>query len=89
MNDMASERTEHFRANLAKLCDGYGNSRRISTAAGITATHLWKITTGKTIPGLDLAFRIADAVGIPLEELSTANPKAVTRKIAAQQVSTF
>lgn len=68
---MAHDNTDRFARNLAKLCKGYGNARRISTAAGITADHLWRITTGKTVPGLDVAWRLAEAVGLSVDELST------------------
>ena len=66
---MAHESTDRFQRNLSKLTKGYGKSKQISEAAGITADHLWRIAQGKTVPGLDVAIRLAAAVGYSLEAL--------------------
>jgi transcriptional regulator with XRE-family HTH domain len=71
MSDMAHENTERFARNLRKLCEGYGRRKQIADAVGVDPAHISKIASGRTIPGLDLSWRIALAVGMTVDELST------------------
>ena len=69
MSEMTHSKTQQFQRNVAKLCEGYGRSSQIAEAAGIRREHLYKIATGQTVPGLDIALQISEAVEIPLADL--------------------
>lgn len=66
---MAHEITERFRRNLRTLCEGYGRARQVSEAAGISREHLSRLMHGKTVPGLDLAVRLAQALEVRIEDM--------------------
>jgi len=66
---MAHKNIDYFRANLGRMCAGYGNVSRTAKAAGITREYLSTVIHGDAIPSLEVACQIADALQVPLEEL--------------------
>lgn len=63
-------KVDNFRANLAKLvAKPHGRKKEVAVAAGITPQYFSSILTGVSDPGLDIAVRIADALGQSLDEM--------------------
>ncbi len=48
---------------------------RLSRKVGINAGNLSKLETGKTVPRLDTACRLASAIGVPVQTLVAWNEK--------------
>lgn len=71
---MAQIETENFRANLRELCRERGTQAQAAAAAGISGVHVSNILRGKAVPSIDIAARLANALGCQLTEL-LANPK--------------
>lgn len=45
------------------------SQRKLALMAGTNQSYLWEIETGQTSVGLDLLCQIADALGVPVQEL--------------------
>lgn len=56
--------------NLAWLLDNYGAKREIAEAAGVSPHYLSDICRKVSVPSLEIAYRLSDAVGIGLDSLS-------------------
>ena len=69
MQAMPRRDTKNFRANLAARCAGHGTIQRVADDAGITRPHLSKIIHGHSVPTLEVASKIAGALGLQLSEL--------------------
>lgn len=69
MQEMAQPETRNFAANLAALCAEHGEVQRIATKADITRVYLSKIIHGRATPTIEVASKIAEALGLPLGEL--------------------
>ena len=67
MEFMATPESDRFRENLRPLVDG--NQERVAEAAGISRKHLSFILNGHAIPSLDVAGKLARAVGSSLPAL--------------------
>lgn len=78
MQDMAHKQTETFRANLGSLCAEHGRVQEIADKAGLSRIHLSRIIHGHCVPTLDVAAKIADAVGVPLAGLLKKSSKKMT-----------
>ena len=66
---MAHVKTERFRKNLEVICSEHGQVQAIASKAGLSRVYVSRIIHGRSIPTLDVAAKIADAVGIPLSAL--------------------
>lgn len=72
---MAHLQTEVFRANIGSLCAEHGRVQEVADKAGLSRIHLSRIIHGHCVPTLDVAAKIADAVGIPLDRLLKKSSK--------------
>lgn len=75
---MAHEQTETFRENLEVICAEHGRVQEVATKAGLSRIHLSRIIHGHCVPTLDVAAKIADAIGMPLTRLL----KKTSRKLS-------
>jgi transcriptional regulator with XRE-family HTH domain len=66
---MAQAETVQFRDNLARLSSGRGGIQRLAARIGITRVYLSKLIHGHQCPTLDTAARIANNLGVPLDDL--------------------
>jgi len=76
---MAHANTEFFRRNLAALCAEHGSVQALADKAGLTRVYLSRIIHGRSVPTIDVAARIADALEVPLSSLLEKS----SRKFAA------
>lgn len=68
--------TDTFRLKLREAMEKIGISQReLAERAHTAHPGINRILQGKQVPTLDLADRIADAVGIPLHELLGKNSR--------------
>lgn len=58
-----------FRENLEFACESRGSTSDIIRKSDVARSHFYKILRGETVPTLDVAARIAAAVGVPLEQM--------------------
>lgn len=72
---MAQAQTERFRRNLEFLCAEHGQVQAIADKAGVSRVYVSRIIHGRSVPSIDIAARIADAVGIPLADLLEKSSK--------------
>lgn len=72
---MPREEIKRFRENVAALCAGHGEKVRLAEKAEISAVFLSKIINGHSEPSYETALKISDALGVPLEVLSTPPKK--------------
>jgi transcriptional regulator with XRE-family HTH domain len=68
---------EAFRSNVAARCAGHGEKVRLAESAGISAVFLSKIINGHSEPSYETALKIAEALKVPLWELSGTPGKKV------------
>jgi transcriptional regulator with XRE-family HTH domain len=73
---MPRKEIERFRENVAARCTGHGDKVRLAEEAKISAVFLSKIINGHSEPSYETALKIAEALGVPLSELS-APPKKI------------
>lgn len=66
--------TLNFCRNLATACKEYGSISALAEKSGVTNVFLSKIINGHSTPSIDTAVKIANALGLTLDEL-TAPPK--------------
>ena len=52
----------------------------LAAAVGVTRQTIITIENGKYCPSLELAFKISAAFGLPIEEVFSYQPKAITTK---------
>jgi transcriptional regulator with XRE-family HTH domain len=69
MQDMAHWQTEVFVANLASVCAEHGKVQEVADAAKLSRVYVSRIINGHAIPTLDVAARIAEALGFSLAEM--------------------
>lgn len=67
--DNATGVSDAFRENLTVACEEYGSAQRIIRSSGVGRGFFYKILRGESVPSLDVAARIAAAVGVPLEQM--------------------
>ncbi len=61
---------ETFPARLAELREGKGLSREeLATAAGTSYGSVYELEAGRRSPSLELAGRLADALGVSVDDL--------------------
>ena len=61
---------QHFRDNVKAAMQERGMSyRALAEAAGMGYPFINRIVTGKANPSIDVADKLADALGIPLSDL--------------------
>lgn len=66
---MAHKQTETFVANLASVCAEHGKVQEVADAANLSRVYVSRIINGHAIPTLDVAARIAEALGKSLAEM--------------------
>ncbi len=66
---MAHRQTEVFVANLASLCAEHGKVQQVADHADLSRVYVSKIIHGRAIPTLDVAARIAEALGFSLADM--------------------
>ena len=67
---MSVQADTNFRQNLRQAMQRRGLSQReVAKKAGTGHTFLNRVLTGKGVPSIELADRLADAVGVPLKKL--------------------
>ena len=76
---MAHWQTEVFAANLASVCAEHGKVQEVATAANLSRVYVSKIINRRAVPTLDVAARIAEALGKTLAEMLR---KKSSRKLA-------
>lgn len=64
-----SDHPERFGKNIKEWINDNWTQADLADLAGITPAALSQIINGKRIPRLDTACKIAEALGIPLDEL--------------------
>lgn len=69
MQVMAHRQTEVFVANLAGICAEHGKVQEVADAAKLSRVYVSRIINGHAIPTLDVAARIAEALGKTLAEM--------------------
>jgi putative transcriptional regulator len=69
MQPMPHPKADNFRRNLAIACSEHGRIQNVADDAGVSRVYLSRIIHGKSVPTLEVAARIADALGIPLSDL--------------------
>ena len=72
---MAQVQTERFRKNVGVLCAEHGRIQEIAEKAGLSRVYLSRVINGHAVPTIDVAARIADALGAPLGELLEKSSK--------------
>lgn len=78
---MHVQATDNFRKHLREAMERAGISQReLAERAATAHPGINRILQGKQVPTLDLADRIADAVGVPLHELLGKNIGKNSRK---------
>lgn len=71
---MAVQAFSTFSRNLRRVMEKRGLSQReIAERAGTKHPNVNRILSGKQVPTLELADRLADAAGVPLSELLRAS----------------
>ena len=81
MRGLPRRDTTNFRLNLAVLCAEHGEIQNVSKRANITRPYLSKIIHGHATPTIDVASRVAYALGIALSDLLLA-PKEFSKIVA-------
>ncbi len=76
---MAHWQTEVFAANLASLCAEHGKIQEVADAAELSRVYVSKIINRHAVPTLDVAARIAEALGKTLADMLV---KKSSRKLA-------
>ena len=71
---MATAESDLFRAKLRPLVNG--SQGKIAQQAGISRKHLNQILHGHVNPSLDVACKLAQAVGTPLSSLVSLPERA-------------
>lgn len=75
---MTVQATAMFRQRLREAMERKGVSQReLAERVGTQHPGINRILAGKQTPSLDLADRLADAVGVPLDQLLNNNSQAV------------
>lgn len=69
-----TQEAENFRRNVAAACDVHGSKQELADNAGISNVYLSKIIHGKATPTIDVASKIAGALGVPLGKLLKSPP---------------
>lgn len=73
---MKMDKPKQFKTTLERWLEATKASKRqLATDAKISRSHLDKIISGDCVPTLEVADRIADACGIPLENMLAGGPK--------------
>lgn len=75
---MAHIHTERFRKNLEFLCSEHGQVQALADKAGLSRVHVSRIIHGRSVPTIEVAAKLADALKIPLSALLEKN----SRKLA-------
>lgn len=71
---------ENFRTNVKREYKARGwTQTELANAAEITYPNLNRILNDKAVPGLDTCDAIANALGIPLEELISENSSVLAK----------
>lgn len=66
---MWHKRVEYFRRNLGYLCRDRGGVSRAAEKARVSRVYVSYVLHGRHAPSLDVALRLADAVGVSLVDL--------------------
>ena len=67
---MAHVKTKNFQRNVAQLCTRHGMVTTTAETADITREYLSMIIHGKSVPTLDVAIAIAEALDTSLADLT-------------------
>lgn len=76
---MAAAEVARFRENLQVVCSEHGSILEIAEAAKVHRVYLSRILSGKQVPSLEIAARIAEAAGLSLSDM-LADPVRFSRK---------
>ena len=66
----ASKQVESFRSNLdSRLKGDYGAATDLAERAGLHPVYICRLAKGNQKPGLEVALRVAAALGTPIQEM--------------------
>jgi len=72
---MARKEVVCFQKNLEVLCKEHGRIQEVASAAGVSRVFLSRVIHGHAVPTIEIALRIADAVGVSLSDLLSTRQK--------------
>ncbi len=75
MQAVADIDMSNFRENLAYLCAERGSRKQLAERAGISREYFQEVLAGRKSPGLDVAYNIAEAIGVGLDLLKLPHKK--------------